>query len=199
MPSSGSAHNSQSPPPQISPPPNPGWPPAARSPKQFYPSHPSPRSRSPLVLRPHPPNPPSHPRSRCPPPARSAPPHSSRFSLPRRCHAPPTTPRRPHPKPAVTSASHKKSFHPPETVVSPHRSIHKPALARPPDPLLHETHATRAAGETAQSPPNFSSLSPRSTHSPAPLHLSPATAAASAPWLLLRTPPRLRSEPWQVW
>src|SRR6266705_1280444 len=58
--------------------------------------------------------------------------------------------------------------------------MHTPAPAPPPIPPPSETPATRAAGETAQSPPNSTSPSPRSTHSPAPPHLSPAAAAASA-------------------
>src|SRR4029077_10982792 len=83
--------------------------------------------------------------------------------------------------PASTSAFHTSWRHPPETPVSPHRSTHTPAPAPPPAPPLHETPATPAAGETAQSPPDSASPSPRSIHSPAPPHLSPATAAASAP------------------
>src|SRR5260370_904819 len=105
-PSSGSAHNSQFPPPQISPPPNPAPPPPAHSPPQ-----------------------PSHPAG---------------------------------------------------TAVSPRRSIHTRANVPPPIPPPHEIRATLAAGEIARSPPNSSSPSPRSTHSPAPQHLSPAKAAASA-------------------
>src|SRR5712664_1739894 len=81
-PSSGSARNSQSLPPQISPPPDPAPLPAASSPAQSFPSHPCLRSRSPSFLRPHQPNPPSLPRSRCLPPTQSAPPHSPQSS----CH-----------------------------------------------------------------------------------------------------------------
>src|SRR5258708_3320883 len=55
---------------------------------------------------------------------------------------PATTPQPPHPTPVATSASNKKSFHPPETAVSPHRSIHTPAPAPPPAPPPHEIPAT---------------------------------------------------------
>src|ERR1700676_907799 len=92
-----------------------------------------------------------------------------------------TTPPLPHPTPAATSASHRKSSHLPETAKSPHRSTHKPAPALPPIPPPHEIPATRAAGETSQSPPNFACRSPRSIHSPAPPRPSPAKVAASAP------------------
>src|SRR6266403_4733927 len=85
------------------------------------------------------------------------------------------------PTPAAISASHRKSFHPPETAESPRRSTHKPAPAPPPAPPPHETLATPAADETAQFPPDSAWPSPRSTHSPAPPHPSPAAAAASAP------------------
>ena len=94
-----------------------------------------------------------------------------------------TAPLPPRPTPAATSASHKKSSRPLETAESPHRSIHTPANAPPPIPPPHEIPSTRAAGETAQSPPDSASPSRRSTHSPAPPHLSPAAAAASAPKL----------------
>src|SRR5216684_28920 len=147
-PSSGSAHNSQFPPRQTFPPPNPAPPPAANSPAQSSPSRPCPRNHSPSSLRPHPPTPPSRPRSHCPPPARSAPPHSCRsilllvrcklwtqYRLPAlacsrdaaadtdQClYLPRPTPPPLRPKPAATSASHRKSSHPPETAVSPRRS-----------------------------------------------------------------------------
>src|SRR5437879_6558595 len=75
--SSGFVHNSQSLPPQISLPPNPAPLPAVRSPAQSFPSDTSPRNRPPPSPRPRPPTPPSLPRSRCPPPAQSAPPHNS--------------------------------------------------------------------------------------------------------------------------
>src|SRR5713226_5540852 len=212
-PSSGSAHNSQFPPPQISPPPNPVLPQAANSPTQSSSLHPSPRSRFLSSPHPHPPNPPSHPRSRCPPPAQSAPPHNSRSSAPDSsswspsCPLPPQPPlpplppiarRLPHPTPAATSASHRKSSRPPESSVLLHRSTHTPAPAPPPTPPPHEIPATRVAGETAQAPPNSSLPSPRSAHSPAPPHFFPAAAAASALSLLLQTPLRLQSARLQV-
>src|SRR5882724_6129680 len=205
-PSSDSAHNSQSLPRQISPPPNPGLHPAAHSPAQSFPSHLSPCNHFPSFHCPRPPSPPSHRRSRCPPPAQSAPPHNSRRAsqplqtlllagdLPQVLSSfllPTTriTPQPPRPTPAATSASHRESSHPPEIAGWPHRSTHTPALAPPPAPPPSETPATRAAGEIAQSPPSFSSPSPRSTHSPAPPRPSPATAAASA---LSPPPPRTR-------
>jgi hypothetical protein len=68
-----------------------------------------------------------------------------------------------------------------ETAKSPHRSIHTRATVPPPVPPPHETLATPAACETAPPLRDSSLPSPRSTHSPAPPHLFPAAAAASAP------------------
>src|SRR5882762_9326100 len=203
-PSSDSAHNSQCPPPQISPLPNPAPPQAVHSLKQSFLSHPSPRNCFPLSLHPRLPTQFPHSRPRYLPPAQSAPPHSlqergGKLSRPppfllhapylrslaipgrrrdplSRSTAPPLRPRR-----GGSAASHKKSSRPPGIAESPHRSIRTPANAPPPTPPQHETLATPAAGGTAQAPPNSASPSPRSTHSPAPPHLSPAAAEASAP------------------
>src|SRR6266436_282652 len=203
-PSSDSAHNSQCPPPQISPLPNPAPPQAVHSLKQSFLSHPSPRNCFPLSLHPRLPTQFPHSRPRYLPPAQSAPPHSlqerggklSRLP-PFLLHAPylrslaiPGRRRDPLSRPTAqplrprrggSAAFQKKSSRPPGIAESPHRSIRTPANAPPPTPPPHETLATPAAGGTAQSPPNSSSPSPRSTHSPAPPHLSPAAEAASAP------------------
>src|SRR6476660_454836 len=167
-PSSGSAHNSLSPPRQTSPPPNPAPPPAGRRLVQFSLSHLGPSSRAPVSLRQHPLTPPSHRPTRCPPPTPRAPPHNSQsFPLPPFRPLPPLIPLSPHPRPAATAASHRKSSRPPEIPVSPHRSSHKPAPAPRRALLPSETPGNPAAGEIAQALPNSASPSPRSTHSPA--------------------------------
>src|SRR5580692_8652490 len=81
MPSSGSAHNSQFPPHQIFPPPNPAPRQAARSPAQSFLLPLSPSNHSPECPPPHPPTPLSRPRSRYPPPAPMAPSHNSQESI----------------------------------------------------------------------------------------------------------------------
>src|SRR5712692_670719 len=76
-PSSDSVHNSQCLPRQMFRQPNLVPRPAVRSLVRYFLSLVSLRSRSLSFLLPRPPTPPSHPRSRCPPPAQLAPPHNS--------------------------------------------------------------------------------------------------------------------------
>src|SRR6266480_353179 len=181
-PFSGSVHSSRSLPRQTWPPPHPAPLPAAHSRARSSPAHLYPRNRSPSFPRRRPRCPPSHPRSRCPPPVPPAPPHSSQ-SFPLLPFPPllPLTPLFRHPTPAATSACHRKSSHPPETAGLPHRSIHTRAAAPLLTPLPHEIPATPAADEIAQFLRDSASLSPRSIHLPRPPHPFPAAAAASAP------------------
>src|SRR5215467_1521729 len=93
----------------------------------------------------------------------------------------PKVPRTPRPTPAWTAACHKRFCRLPGAGGSPRRLVHTPAAAPPPIPPPHESPATRAAGETAQSLRGSASPSPRSTHSPGQPRPFPATAAASEP------------------
>src|SRR5215472_2787911 len=181
-PFSGFVHSSQFPLSQIFPPLNPAPRPAARSPEQSCPSHLFLRNRFPLCPRQHLLTLQSHLRARYPPPAPPARPRNSQsFALPRNLPLLLLTPLFPRPTPAATFAPHKKSFRPRGTAKSLRRSSHRRAAARRPAPQLHETLATRAAGETVQSLQDSASPFPRSIDSPTRQHPFPAAAAASVP------------------